>query len=151
MVVCFSILLKYSTLRLLNDHAYHNIAFIGGPLKWEWRLQMVGHVTWGDSRARFLICRSCCSVGRTSQMEGKREHFETPFSLFSSAVSPTREIGVFFFGGGSNLAVAWHMLRRQSGLSAAVIPRHLCQFGLSANIFGYISSDSLRRMAYPWI
>ena len=58
------------------------------------RLPKVCRVSWGNSRARFLICRSCCSVGRMCEMEGRREDVETsPSSPFSSVVSPPREVG----------------------------------------------------------
>ena len=40
------------------------------PSKRGWRLPGVDLVSWGDSRARYLICRFCCSVGRRCQMAG---------------------------------------------------------------------------------
>ena len=49
-------------------------------------------MSWGDSRARFLICRSCCSVGRRCQMEGRHDEVKTSPSHFSSAVSNPHEV-----------------------------------------------------------
>ena len=66
-------------------------------------------VSWGDSRARLLICRSCCSVGRC-QVEGRRDNIWTsPLSfLFYCFSASWRRWYV------SKLAVASHMLRRQN-------------------------------------
>ena len=117
-------------------------AIISGHSKWGWRLPKVADVFWVDSRARFLIYKYCCSVGRRCRLEGGHEDVETspsPMSPFSSAVSPPDEVG--------SLSSIWPLpvvcYSAKAGGSQPWVPRDLFTF------FMLYLAVSLSRFLWP--